>query len=221
MTKIPQVELRDVSELVPYEKNAKKHSEAQVGKLVKLILKVGWTQPIITDGDMVIIAGHGRRLAALEIARQTGVSKIPVVVRSDLTKEEADALRLADNRVTSTEYDMGMIEEELRRLAAADFDIDIIGFDAAEIEFTTADLAAFDESAFVEDVSSAVESQQEGNKAAAEKVDETAAPVVDALGFKRITIAESRQLRDLVGRMETRTGKQGIAALLEHLGATV
>lgn len=213
------IELWEVEKLVPYELNAKKHPEEQVTKLANLIQKSGWTQPIVVWKNGEIIAGHGRRLAALKL----GVKKVPVVVRRDLSKAEADALRLADNRVTSTEYDMGMIQDELRRLEAdlegANFQITDLGFDEKEIDFSTADLGEIDDSFFTDDISGAVEQQREDNEASIEDTDKSAAPVGDALGFKRVTVMQSREIRSYMSRIEAKTGVTGAEALLEFFKA--
>ena len=212
-----QIEIWNVSDLVPYEANAKKHPKEQIEKLATSITKFGWTQPIVVDADGVIIAGHGRRMAALHLK----LEKVPVLVRRDLTKAQADALRLADNRVTSTDYDQAMIQDELKRLAAelasTEISLEDLGFDAKEITFTMADLGAMDSDFFVDDVSEAVEEQKEANAQKLSETDETAAPVTDAIGFKRVTIAESRTLRGLMTEVESRSGKKGVEALIEAL----
>jgi hypothetical protein len=217
MTTNRPVQLLDIEQIKPYENNAKKHSAEQVGSLVKLIERFGWTQPIVTDRDFVIIAGHGRRLAALEM----GLKKVPVIVREDLTKDEANALRLADNRVSSTEYDLALEQAELQALSMVDlnFDLTDLGYSEHELNFSTADLGELDDSIFVDDINGAVEKQKNENKEKVEEVDDVAAPVVDALGFKRVTIAESRVLRDLMARMEVATGKKGAPALIDFVSS--
>lgn len=214
----PTIEIWDVSKLVPYEANAKKHSDEQVAKLANLIQKAGWTQPIVVWKNGEIIAGHGRRLAALKL----GLKKVPVIVRSDLTKAEADALRLADNRVTSTEYDQAAIQIELQRLAEeleGDLGLQDLGFDEKELDFSLSDLGEMDDSFFVEDVNEAVEQQKKENENAITATDDVAAPIGDALGFKRVTIAQSRQIRELMSGIEHKTGKKGVDALIEVLSA--
>jgi len=219
MTPNHTIELLDPRTLVPYPGNAKKHPAEQIKKLQTSIKKFGWTQPLVVDKDLVIIIGHGRTEAAIGLE----LAKVPVIVRRDLTKAEADALRLADNRVTSTEYDQAAIQSELQRLAdelaggAEDFDLSDLGFDEKEINFTLADLGEIDESFFTEDVSAAVEVQKAENEKAIEATDDVAAPVGDALGFKRVTIAQSREIRDLLGKVETKTGKKGVDALIDAL----
>lgn len=214
-----KIEIWDIDAIIPYEANAKKHPPDQIRKLATAITKFGWTQPIVIAGNGEIIAGHGRRLAAIEL----GLKKVPVIVRRDLTKAEADALRLADNRVTSTDYDQELVQLELQRLNAELLSTDIslldIGFDQKEIDFVLADLGDINEDIFVTDVSLAVEQQKVETERRVEETDEIAAPVVDALGFKRVTIAQSRAIRDAMSRIESRTGKRGVDALLEVLEA--
>lgn len=212
-TEARAIQLWEIEKLVPYEKNAKKHEDASVEKLARSIKEFGWDQPIVVDADGVIIKGHGRRLAAIKL----GMKKVPVIVRDDLTKEQADALRLSDNQVVSTDYDMSLIQEELRRLAEFDIDLEAIGFDEREIQFATEDLAEMDDDLFVENVGEAVEKQKEENARAAEEADDIAAPVADALGFKRVTIAQSRQIRDFMTRIEAKTGKSGADAFIDFI----
>lgn len=206
------IELWDVNQLIPYDKNAKKHEPASVTKLARSIKEFGWDQPIVVDIDGVIIKGHGRRLAAIEL----GMKKVPVIVRDDLSKTQADALRLSDNQVVSTEYDMSALNDELQRLMEeGGFDTSAIGFDERELESINDNLDEMTDDFFVDDVGAAVEKQREENERAAEEADDIAAPVADALGFKRVTIAQSRQIRDYMGRIEGATGKTGVEALLQ------
>jgi hypothetical protein len=211
------IEIWDINKVIPYGANAKKHPKEQVLKLANSITKFGWTQPIVVWKNGEIIAGHGRRLAALHL----GLQKVPVIVRSDLNKYEADALRLADNRVTSTEYDQTAIQEELRRLSeeleGTNLELSDLGFDDKEIDFSLADLGEINENFFVDDISEAVEEQKTANVGKLKDTDDAAAPVTDAFGFKRVTIAQSRTIRNLMPELERRTGKQGVEALIEAM----
>lgn len=219
MTEKPnhQIELWEIEKLVPYGMNAKKHPRDQVQKLARAITKFGWTQPIVVWENGEIIAGHGRRLAALEL----GLKKVPVIVRRDLTKAEADALRLADNRVTSTDYDQSAIQDELRRLSAelAGSSIEMLdlGFDAKELDFSMADLGDMNSDFFVDDINEAVEQQKSENEKTIETTDDIAAPIADAFGFKRVSIAQSREIREHMTKIESATGKAGAEALIEFL----
>lgn len=215
MSMSPAVEIWEIENLVPYELNAKKHPEEQIEKLCKSITKFGWTQPIVVWKDGSIIAGHGRRLAAIKL----GLKKVPVIVRGDLTQAEADALRLADNRVSSNDYDQALVGIELQRLFA-EGDMDLIaamGFDEKELDFTMSDLGEMNDDFFTDDMNEAIAVQKAENEEAIEKTDDTAAPIGDALGFKRITIAQSRTIRELMTNVEQQTGKTGPDALIAAL----
>lgn len=210
------IELRDIDQIFPYAANAKKHPPEQVEALANLIKKSGWTQPIVVWKNGVIIAGHGRRLAAIHL----GLAKVPVIVRNDLTEAEADALRLADNRVTSTDYDQAAIQIELQRLSGeldGELRLTDLGFTDKELDFTLGELGEINDDLFVDDIGAAVEEQKNENEKKVEATDDTAAPVGDALGFKRVTIAESRTLRELMARIEERSGKKGVQALIYTL----
>lgn len=212
----PTVELWNVNDLVPYLKNAKKHPPEQIKNLAGQIKLRGWTQPIIIDPDGSIIGGHGRRLAALEL----GMTKVPVIVMHGLTADEVDAMRLADNRVSSNEYDTNLIQEEISRLYEGGFDLTMTAFNEKELEFLSTDLADFNEEAFVEDISSAVETQKVNNIEEQEKIDVSSAPLADAFGFKRLTVAQSRRVRTFIIRLENETGLVGAEALMKFFDQT-
>ena len=211
-----KIDIWDINRLVPYAKNAKKHPEEQVKKLATAIQTFGWTQPIVVWTDGSIIAGHGRRLAAISL----GLKKVPVIVRSDLSRAEADALRLADNRVASTEYDMNLMQESMKDLVG-DFDLILAGFDPKELDFIETNLGEVNLDTFIDDVGAAVEQQKAQNEQNVQEVDDVAAPIADAFGFKRVTIAQSRTVRELMGKMETATGKVGIEALIAFVSDKV
>lgn len=221
MTKRIDTQLWPVADLIPYAKNAKKHSAEQVATLAGLIEKQGWTQPIVILGEDIddqprgtIVVGHGRRLAAIKLGRKN----VPVAVLYGYTRAEIDAMRLSDNRVASSDYDIDMLQEELARLALdEDLDLTELGFSAKEMEFLTGDLGEIDDSVFADDITAAVEKQTEDNKEAISETDDHATPVVEALGFKRVTIAQSRAIRAFIARLEGDTGKKGAAALIDFI----
>lgn len=215
MSKRIETEMWSVDELLPYDKNVKKHDPAQIDKLAKLIETQGFTQPIIAVGDEPrgqIIAGHGRRLALLKLNYK---KKIPVRVIYGHTPAEIDAMRLSDNRISSTDYDTTLMQEELFRLSDEGIDLMDLGFSEKEVEFMSADLGEFDESAFVENITEAVEHQVENNREAVAETDAGVMPIGDALGVKRVTIAQSRVLRRFIADIEAKTGKSGVDALID------
>lgn len=129
----PEVEWRGVESITPYVKNTKKHPTEQIDKIAGSIAEFGWDQPIVIDGDGVIIKGHGRREAALRL----GLEIVPVVVRTDLTVAQVKAARIADNRVAESEWDREMLGLELADLKLADFDLTLTGFTPLELDVLT------------------------------------------------------------------------------------
>ena len=118
----------DIDKVKPYNNNAKTHPQSQIDLLVKQIAD-GWDQPIVVDKDYVIIKGHGRRLAAI----QMGLKKVPIILRDDLTPAQVKAARIADNKLAETDWDMELLSEELASLAD-DFDLLDLGFDGSELD---------------------------------------------------------------------------------------
>lgn len=126
--------MRPVKSLKPYDKNARKHSPDQVGQIVALIERYGWTNPIILDDAGMILAGHGRLLAA----KKMGVADVPCVTVPGLTDAEKRAYVLADNQSTlNGEWDTDLLRAELGELSAAGFDMDLIGFPNLEALLAT------------------------------------------------------------------------------------
>lgn len=106
----------------PYEKNAKKHPKKQVQQVANSIKEFGFNQPIVVDQDNVIIVGHGR----YEASKLLGLVDVPVIT-VNLTKAQASAYRLADNKLNESEWNMGLVIEELKELSDEMFDL--TGFD--------------------------------------------------------------------------------------------
>lgn len=128
-----QIQLISIREIQPYQFNAKIHPEEQVSQIAKSIESYGFDQPIVVDKDMVIIKGHGRYLASLEL----GLTKVPVVVADHLTESQVIASRLADNKVSSQSYDSAMIRLEVEKI---DLDANFTGFTVDEIYYTPEEL---------------------------------------------------------------------------------
>jgi DNA modification methylase len=115
---------RKLADITPYEQNPRKNDSA-VDAVAKSIAEFGFRQPIVVDGDGVIIAGHTRYKAAMQL----GLDTVPVHVAEDLTPEQARALRLADNRTASlSDWDYDLLPLELSALKDADFDLRLLGW---------------------------------------------------------------------------------------------
>lgn len=123
-----QIEMLPTDALRPYRNNAKKHPQKQVERIANSIKRFGFKQPIIVDANNVIVVGHGRQLAA----KRLGIKAVPCVRADDLTEEEINAFRLADNRVAESEWDFNALERELMDLTG--FDMSDFGFDDMEFD---------------------------------------------------------------------------------------
>ena len=111
-------------DLIPYSGNAKQHPPEQVERIANSIKAFGWQQPIVVDKDKTVIIGHGRLFAAKELL----LDKVPVVFADNLTEDQVNALRLADNKTNESAWDFGKLEEELAELSIAGFDMSQFGF---------------------------------------------------------------------------------------------
>lgn len=118
------------AELVAYAGNAKLHPPEQVERIANSIKRFGWQQPIVVDQNNVVIIGHGRLAAAQKLM----LDSVPVVCADNLTEEEANALRLADNKTNESPWDFGKLEEELAALSIDGIDMEQFGFKDLEIK---------------------------------------------------------------------------------------
>ena len=114
------IDYRPLSELIPYARNARTHSEAQVAEIAASIREFGWTNPILVDGDNGIIAGNGRLLAA----RKLGMAEVPVIELHGLTEAQKRAYVLADNKLAlNANWDDELLALEFSDLASLGFDL--------------------------------------------------------------------------------------------------
>ena len=134
-----KVERRPVADLVPYARNARTHSEAQVAQIAASITEWGWTVPVLVDETGGLIAGHGRVLAA----KKLGLADIPVMVASGWSDAQKRAYVLADNKLAENAgSDEGLLKVELIDLEAMNFDAALTGFSADELAALTTDKTA-------------------------------------------------------------------------------
>lgn len=132
-----KVVYRAVSELIPYARNARTHSDEQVARIAASIKEFGRTNPILIDGSKGIIAGHGRVLAA----RKLGLEKVPTIELSGLTEAQKRAYILADNRLAlDAGWDEEMLKLEFAELEKEGFELSKTGFGDEEIREMMADL---------------------------------------------------------------------------------
>lgn len=122
-----KIEYVDINIIKPYDNNTKIHSDEEISQLARLIDEFGFDVPIVVDKDYVIIKGHKRRLALLEL----GKDKAPIVIREDLTNEQIKAARIADNKVSESDWDFDKLKLEFEALE--DFDLSLTAFNEKEI----------------------------------------------------------------------------------------
>jgi DNA modification methylase len=119
------VERWSIERLVPYARNARTHNEAQVAQLAASIREWGWTMPVLADEDGMIIAGHGRVLAAQKL----GIAEVPVMVARGWNDTQKRAYVLADNKLAlNAGWDAEMLGLELIDLQGLGTDLSLIGF---------------------------------------------------------------------------------------------
>lgn len=205
----PNIAVWGIERIIPYDLNAKTHDDGQVKKIAKSIESFGWTQPIVVDSKGVIIAGHGRRLAALSL----GMTKVPVWVRDDLDEAAVRALRLADNRVAISNLDTDILQREL---ASLEFDLDGF-FDKKELEFLEADLGELNMDAFVTDLDAAINEQAEETTASIAAAADKPVAIAKALGFKSIKGADERAVAMFMAQIEAESGLAGADAFMEFI----
>jgi ParB family chromosome partitioning protein len=128
---LPEIVSRKVADLIPYARNARTHSDAQVAQIAASIREFGWTNPILLDGQNGIIAGHGRLMAARKLA----ITDVPCIELAGLTEAQRKAYILADNKLAlNAGWDDEMLRLELGELAAMDFDMMLTGFSDDEFK---------------------------------------------------------------------------------------
>ena len=121
-----------VKDLIPYERNTKKHDKTQINNVAESIKQYGFVQPIVIDKDNVVVIGHCRLLAA----KQLKMKEVPCVCIDDLTEEQVKALRIVDNKSNESEWDFDILPDELVELDLSGFDFDF-GFDDEEETVTS------------------------------------------------------------------------------------
>jgi DNA modification methylase len=135
--KLPSLDYLPVDSLVPYERNARTHSAAQVEQIARSITEFGFTNPLLVDERSRIIAGHGR----LQAARSLRMAEVPCMVLVGLTDAQRRALILADNKIAlNSGWDLALLSSELADLKADGFDLTLTGFSLEELDAMTPEL---------------------------------------------------------------------------------
>ena len=126
---------RNIKELKPYKKNAKKHPKEQVEQIANSIKKFGFFEhrAVAIDKDDYVVEGHGRILAA----KKAGLTQVPTICLDDMTDEQIKAWRLIENKTAESSYDEALINEEISELLKSDIDMEAFGFSVDILEDET------------------------------------------------------------------------------------
>lgn len=148
---VPQIKLRQLDQLVPYYRNSRTHSPAQIELLQRLMLEFGFTNSVLVD-DMGIIAGHGRCMALEELYKRgeqvtfpggqpIPIGMVPTLDVSGWSAQQRRAYIIADNQsALQAGWDEEVLRIELKELQAADYDLHLTGFDDNQLDLLLADI---------------------------------------------------------------------------------
>jgi len=129
-TIFPPYKAVPLADLIPYARNSRTHSDAQVAQIAASIREFGFTNPVLVDGANGVIAGHGRILAA----RKLGMDTVPVIELAHLTEAQKRAYVIADNKLAlNAGWDDEMLRLEISELTDAGFDVSLLGFSDEEL----------------------------------------------------------------------------------------
>ena len=118
-----------LADLVPYNRQTKKHPEDQIEKIARSITEFGFNVPVLINAGHEIIAGHGRFFAAARL----DLERIPAIRIEHLTPEQIKAFRIADNKLTESDWLIDDLKIELLEIQSAGIELSLAGFDDREI----------------------------------------------------------------------------------------
>jgi ParB-like chromosome segregation protein Spo0J len=128
--------------LIPYARNSRTHTDAQINQIASSLREFGWRQAVLIDGDNGIIAGHGRVLAALRL----GMDKVPTLDGSDMTETQRRMYIIADNKIAlNAGWDEEMLMLEIDELRSLGEDIELLAFDPSELKKANVDYSVLDD----------------------------------------------------------------------------
>jgi ParB-like chromosome segregation protein Spo0J len=125
---------KDPQELVPWRNNAKEHPPEQIEELVRQIKKFGWDQPAVITTGNIILKGHGRQLAAIKLK-----SKIPCVVKKDLSEADEIAIRIADNKVAESRWNNDKLRTDFEFLQGVNYEMALTAFPESAVTLVMTD----------------------------------------------------------------------------------
>jgi DNA modification methylase len=125
-----KIQYKPIADLIPYARNSRTHSDAQVAQIASSIKEFGWTNPVLLDGENGIIAGHGRVMAASKL----GETEVPTIELSHMDDNQKRAYIIADNKLAlNAGWDNEMLMLEVADLKDAGYDLGLTGFSLDEL----------------------------------------------------------------------------------------
>ena len=125
-----QIEIADIESIKPYENNPRKLSDTAIEKVAMSLKEYGFRQPIVVDKERIIVAGHTRFRAS----KKLGLKQVPISIIDNLTPEQINAYRIADNRTAEeSEWDNELLKMEIKELEEQDFKLDLLGFNEDQL----------------------------------------------------------------------------------------
>ena len=125
-----KIESADINTIKPYENNPRKLKDSAIEKVAMSLKEYGFRQPIVVDKDRIIVVGHTRYRAS----KKLGFKEVPITIADNLTPEQINAYRIADNRTAEeSEWDSELLKMEIKDLEAKDFKLDLLGFNEDQL----------------------------------------------------------------------------------------
>lgn len=125
-----KIENADINTIKPYENNPRKLKDSAIEKVAMSLKEYGFRQPIVVDKDRIIVVGHTRYRAS----KKLGFKEVPITIADNLTPEQINAYRIADNRTAEeSEWDSELLKMEIKDLEAKDFKLDLLGFNEDQL----------------------------------------------------------------------------------------
>ena len=125
-----KIEIADINTIKPYENNPRKLSELAIEKVAMSLKEYGFRQPIVVDKNNIIVAGHTRYRAS----KKLGYKQVPITIVDNLTPEQINAYRIADNRTAEeSDWDNDLLKMQIKELELKDFNLDLLGFNEDQL----------------------------------------------------------------------------------------
>jgi len=125
-----KIENADINTIKPYENNPRKLKDSAIEKVAMSLKEYGFRQPIVVDKNRIIVVGHTRYRAS----KKLGFKEVPITIADNLTPEQINAYRIADNRTAEeSEWDSELLKMEIKELEAKDFKLDLLGFNEDQL----------------------------------------------------------------------------------------